>query len=101
MVREEGKITKQEVKTEFDVSDYEALKLMRNLNHDDIRYLPGKGNRRSRLYYTAGPITKKAITLLKALDDKPMLKREKAEELLDLDGKKIHKVVNPDRFHFP
>lgn len=93
LVRENGKITKQEIKTEFDVSEYQALKLMRNLKKEDIRYIPGQGSTRSKLYYTNGPITKKAVKLIKALDQHRMIPRQKVEELLEVKGKKIHKIV--------
>lgn len=88
-VREEGAITKKEVKTLLEVTDREALEIMKNLAHDDVSYIAGKGSRRSVLRYTPTKAAKKAVALVKILAEERILSREEIADRLDLDSGQV------------
>lgn len=92
-VMDNGSLSKQEIKTLLDVADEEALELMKNLDNPKARYVPGYGNRESRLYYTGSEIAQKAADLISMMDRASSLEREEAIDRLDIEPGQLNGIV--------
>ena len=90
--KDHGKLTKTEITQEFEISDRRALELMKDINSEDIRYVPGGGKTLSQLYYTNTEIARKAAELLNLLEKQKMVDRKTLEEKLGITGKQVHQV---------